>query len=777
MRNRGRILLGLLLLPCAIAQRGTGELRLTVTDDSGAGVPATVGLASESTNTRQNLTLPADGRLSFKNLPFGLYRIAVTEAGFLPYSGLIEIRSEVPRTLDVVLGIQPIETAVGVRESDTMVDPNRTGAAYYVGSEQVKERNTGLAGRGLIDLAAQQPGWFLEANGVLHPRESEYQTQYIVNGFPLTENRSAAFAPGLEADDVQSMKIYTSGIPAEYGRKLGGIIELTTDRNSSPGFHGTVVAEGGSFGTAGGFLSAQYVAGRTTGTVTAASFLTDRYLDPPVQANFTNHASDASFTGTIESDLSDTDRVRVSFSRRQARFLVPDELLQQTAGQRQDRTSAETGGQVSYQHVFSPSVIGNVRGMVRDVSAGLWSNSLSTPIAPSQDRGFREGYANASISGHSGRHEWKVGGEADFASLTESFYYRITSYQVAGVPIFDAGLPPEFQFFGRAKDREQSAFAQDVVRFGDLTLSAGLRFDDYRLLVDEPAFSPRLGAAWALRPIGLVLHASYDRVFGTPAFENILLSASAEARALSSNGLYLPLRPSRGNYYEVGFSKAIAQRVRLEASFFRRDIRNYPDDDLLVNTGVSFPIAFHSGEIRGVEMKAEVPRWGRFSGFASYANMIGTGRLPIAGGLFLDDSTAQLIESTDRFPVSQDQRNTARAVVRYQISSRLWTSWTASYNSGLPVESLDQSVDFLAAQYGTAVVSRVNFDRGRVRPSFSLDASAGAALWKRDRRSVTLQADVLNLTNRLNVINFAGLFSGTAIAPPRSFGIRLRTEF
>ena len=39
------------------------------------------------------------------------------------------------------------------------------------------------------------------------------------------------------------------------------------------------------------------------------------------------------------------------------------------------------------------------------------------------------------------------------------------------------------------------------------------------------------------------------------------------------------------------------------------------------------------------------------------------------------------------------------------------------------------------------------------------------------------QADVLNLTNRLNVINFAGLFSGTAIGAPRSFSIRLSAEF
>jgi outer membrane receptor for Fe3+-dicitrate len=75
------------------------------------------------------------------------------------------------------------------------------------------------------------------------------------------------------------------------------------------------------------------------------------------------------------------------------------------------------------------------------------------------------------------------------------------------------------------------------------------------------------------------------------------------------------------------------------------------------------------------------------------------------------------------------------------------------------------------------VLTRVNFDRGRVRPSFALDAAVGADVWRKEKRSVTVQADVLNLTDRLNVINFAGLLSGTALGPPRSFGIRLRTEF
>ncbi len=48
---------------------------------------------------------------------------------------------------------------------------------------------------------------------------------------------------------------------------------------------------------------------------------------------------------------------------------------------------------------------------------------------------------------------------------------------------------------------------------------------------------------------------------------------------------------------------------------------------------------------------------------------------------------------------------------------------------------------------------------------------------KTKRHTLHLQADVLNLTDRLNVINFAGLFSGTALAPPRSVAIRLQAEF
>ena len=71
----------------------------------------------------------------------------------------------------------------------------------------------------------------------------------------------------------------------------------------------------------------------------------------------------------------------------------------------------------------------------------------------------------------------------------------------------------------------------------------------------------------------------------------------------------------------------------------------------------------------------------------------------------------------------------------------------------------------------------------RERPSVtvvetaSIDAALSVIVFKAERDQVRVQANALNLTNRLNVINFAGLFSGTALAPPRSFGARVHVEF
>jgi len=279
------------------AQSNTGELRLKATDPTGLAAKSSVEIVSEANHYRQSLLTDEAGNLAVKRLPFGVYLLEVRHAGFAPFSGSVEVRSAAPTTMLVKLSVAPVETTVEVKGSDTLIDPQRVGNVNQIGSETIDDRVTSLPGRSLQDLVNSQPGWLYEGNGVLHPRGSEYQTQFVLDGIPLTDNRSPGNGPEIGADNLQSMSVYTAGIPAEYGRKMGGVVEVNTARDTRQGFHGEVVLSGGSFDTAGGYSMLQYLQGKNTFGITAAGAMTGRYLSPPVPDNYTNNGMCCNFRG------------------------------------------------------------------------------------------------------------------------------------------------------------------------------------------------------------------------------------------------------------------------------------------------------------------------------------------------------------------------------------------------------------------------------------------------------------------------------------------------
>jgi hypothetical protein len=589
----------------------------------------------------------------------------------------------------------------------------------------------------------------------------------------LTDNRSPSFGPEIEADDVQSMSIYTAGFPAEYGRKMGGVVEVNTLQDSQAGFHGEAVLSGGSFDSAGAFVKGQYSWGKNTFGASASGSMTDHYLNPVVPQNYSNTGTLGDFSVNYERDLTPNDRVRFTVRHEVSRYDIPNELVQQAAGQRQTADNIETMGNVSYQHTFSSHVVADFRGMVRDNANDFDSNADSTPIEVFQHNSFREGYFKGTETVDHGRQEFKFGVEADNTFLKENFNYVITDPTQ-----FDDGNPLTFGFRGSRPDLEQSAFVQDLIRLGNWTMNAGLRWDHYQVLLNKQAVDPRFSVSRYFPSAGLVLHFSYDRVFQTPSFENILLSNSPAIQSLDpTNFLRLPVEPSEGNYYEAGVTKVLFGKLRMDANYFRRLVNNYADDDQIANTTISFPIGFRKSTIYGAEGKLEVPDWHRFSGFLSYSYAVGNVWFPVTGGLFLgDDVAAAVSQVTGHFPDSQDQRNTIRGRVRYQVASRLWVAGGVQYDTGLPFEFVGDP-DTVLAQYGQQVLDRINFARGRIYPSFQVSASAGANVYKSDRVNVNFQVDGQNLTDELDVIDFGGLFSGNAIGPSRSFALRLTTIF
>jgi hypothetical protein len=762
--------LGALPLFC---QNDNGELRLMVTDPSGMGLKSSVELISRANEYRKLFSTSDQGDLDVQLLPFGIYQLDVGHPGFAAQSASIEIRSSFPTEFKVQLKLPTVNQSVTVSTSNTLIDPDRAGSVSEIGSDFIQDRLGSVPGRDLQDLVNSQPGWIYEGNAVLHPRGSEYQTQFVVDGIPLTDNRSPSFGPAIEADDVQSVTIFTAGIPAEYGRKMGGVVEVNTVRDAQAGLHGHAVLSGGSFDSAGTFGQVQFTSGKNTFGASASGSMTGHYLNPVVPQNHSNTGTLGDFSVDYERDLTPNDRARFTVRHELSRYDIPNEQLQQAAGQRQTADNIETMGIGSYEHAFSSHILANLRGMVRDNAEDFNSNQESTPIEVFQHNGFREGYFKGDVTVARDRQEWKFGLESDNTFLNENLNYAITDPTQ-----FDPGSPLTFAFQGNRPDLEQSVFVQDLIRLHDWTISAGLRWDHYQLLLNQGAVQPRFAVSRYFPSAATVLHFSYDRVFQTPSSENILLSSSSTVASIDPQGfLRLPVEPSQGDYYEAGLTQVIRGQLKLNGNYFRRVVDNYADDSQIDNTTISFPIAFRKAILYGAEGQLELPDWHHFSGFGSYSYIVGNAWFPVTGGLFFGaNASAAASQLTGHIPDSQDQRNSVRGRLRYQVAPRFWIAGGAEYDSGLPFD-FDGDPSTVLAEYGQTVLNRINFTRGRIDPAFQSNASAGADVYKSEHMTMRFQADGQNLNNTLDLLDFGGLFSGNAIGPSRSFALRLTTAF
>ncbi|MDE3171239.1 MAG: TonB-dependent receptor, partial [Acidobacteriota bacterium] len=710
----------------ALGQANTGELRIHVADPAGLGVQTKVLIVSQANGYRETLSTNNSGNLDVQRLAFGIYRIEIAHGGFEPFASTVELRSAVPIEYPIQLELPSVNESVTVTSRQTLINPDEPGSLNHIGYGAIEHRVSSLPGRGLQDLVETQPGWLYEGNAVLHPRGAEYQTQFVIDGIPITNNISPSFGTEVNANDVQSMTIYTAGIPAEFGRKLGGVVVVNTQQNSQPGFHGQVVLQGGSYRTAGSFAQGQYTWGVNSIGFSAGGDMTGHYLNPVVPENYSNTGTVGDFSANYQRDLTPRDRVTFIARHQLARYDIPNEYLQQSAGQRQTGDNFEDAGIATYEHTFSSTALATLRSMVRQVSNDLNSNAQSTPARVFQHNWFREAYFKGDITVDRGHQEWKAGFESENHFLNERFRYSITDPAQ-----FPPDQPPNFNFLGSRPDLEQAAFAQDLIRLRNWSLSAGLRWDHYQLILNRQSLSPRLALSRYFPSASIVLHFSFDRVFQTPSSQNILLSSSPQIESISpSDFLRLPVKPSSGDYYEAGAQKAFFNKLTIDINYFRRTFGNYADDDQLQNTTVSFPIAFRKAVIYGVDSKIDLPQWGRFSGYVSYSYEVGNVWLPVTGGLFLGDSAATAqTQLSGHFPDSQDQRNTLSTRLRYQASKRLWFAGGMQFGSGLPFE-FDGDPSAALAAYGPAVFARLNFARGRIVPTALVSASAGAQICK-----------------------------------------------
>src|SRR5205085_3751203 len=184
-----------------------------------------------------------------------------------------------------------------------------------------------------------------------------------------------------------------------------------------------------------------------------------------------------------------------------------------------------------------------------------------------------------------------------------------------------------FVFNDRRTGRTLSAYAQDhFTLVKNLTLDVGLRYDNYKLVIKEGAFSPRIGLAYYIPSTKTTLRASYNRLFQPPPVENLLLASSAQAAAISPIAVLQgftvvqPILPDKENSFEVGAQQLLSRHFRLTATVYQNRVENFSDKDQFFETSVIFPIAISSGRVTGEELRLESTEIHGFRGFVSFAN-------------------------------------------------------------------------------------------------------------------------------------------------------------
>ncbi|HUR37072.1 MAG TPA: TonB-dependent receptor [Terriglobales bacterium] len=761
--------------------QSVGTVQGTVTDPSGAVVPnATVNLSSAISGYKQSTTTNETGFYKFSNVPFVTFTIHAEAPGFAHGDSTAELRSNVPLIINLTLAMKTSKQEVTVTETAAVLETTSASTHHDLDYMQLQKAPVVGAGRGVEALVQTVPGVVQDDNGRMHPRGSESQVQYVVDGVPITDNMSSAFGSALDPRNLRSAEVITGSVPAEYGGKLGAVINVNTKS-------GLELPWGGSFSLSSGSFDSGEVGGEFGGhTKTVGMFFSTnasrsrRYLDPPEIQNFRNLGGSVRFFSKFDWNVSPKDILRLSLSVNGSNAQVPNRLDQETAGQRQKQALRDDSQSIGWNHIFNERTVTDLVLYRRSSTSRLLDPAITgVPYYAEQARRQRTEGARGSVSYSFKNHDLKAGFQVVRTPLREGFRLAATDPTILGDPLNPASqftVASPFLFNQRLEGLETSVFLQDhLTLFDRLTIDGGIRFDHYDMVVEDNAVSPRIGVAYHFKRTGTVIRGAYNRLFQTPPTENLLLSSSPAGGVFSllATTSVRAVPPERQDAYEYGVQQQIGKFIRLDVSRYIKNITNFSDKDQFLDTPIIFPVAIARGDIRGLEVRLDVTPIRGWTAFLSYANSRATGTTPLAGGLFLDEGSSTLLIPGIQFAADHDQRNTGQFGVTYTHKKGAWFNFSGRHDSGVPAD-----VDFLTLPaLDPRIVKALDAVRGRVKPRTLFDFATGYEFMRERKYPITLQFSVQNLGNAFYLYNYESVFSGTHIGRPREVSGRIVFHF
>lgn len=847
-------LLWLLLFATPPRPAAPGNICGVVQDQTGAAIAdAAVELTSEG--ARVTTQSDASGQFCFNRIEPGNYQLTTRARDFRLDRRHVAAESDQSERLTIVLSLEMVTQQVTVAEgtADTgsiNVSQTQVNQALIrnLPSESVNAQLSSI-------LTLATPGVAADSNGVFHPLGEHAETSFSVDGQPISDQQSRIFSNQISANTLQSMTTLQGAPPAEFGDKTSLIVEATTRSGVNAGKSGTLSMGYGSFDTPTASITL------ASGSKTFGNFLgldglnSHRFLDTPEFDPLHARGNAESVFDRIDRQPSEATALHLNLAAAHSWFQVPNTYDQQSAGQDQRQRMTSFNVAIAFSRVLNPSLLLTANSWVRQdrvnyfPSANLFSDQ---PATLSQSRRLASTGFRGDLTYSRGQHSVKGGIQFQATPLSEFFTTGLTDpgfnspcVDSSGVPVpnpsltnpsqcasgghsenssYQPALLPYdltrggslFTFRGAATIYEGSAYAQDSIKLGELTLNLGLRYDNYAGLSKAYGVQPRTGFAYQVRATGTVLQFSYARVFLTPYNENLVLSSSTGPGGLGNGSLgaagVQPLTPARRNQYNVGLEQQFGPRFNIQAEYFWKYTHGAYDFNTILNTPLNFPIQFRESKIDGAMVRATLNNFLGLSAFTVLGHTRSRLFSPEIGGINFGTAYAPVARP------DHDQGFEQTTNVQYQFRQRnmrgIWLGFTWRFDSGLVVVSVPDYATALtltgdqqqeiglycdrvfatvdqplrscnSPHYGATLIRIVppgtynpDTNPSRITPRNLFDFAIGAdSLWKKDTYALSGKISVVNATNKAALYNFLSSFSGTHFVSPRVLQAELTFHF